>query len=434
MYKMEGWNEILLGKLGDTFTGLSGKTKDDFGFGSKYIQYVNIFNNSKIDIENLELVNVKSNEKQSKVKFGDIFFTTSSETIEEVGMSSVLLDEINEDIYLNSFCFGFRLFDFDKLLPEYAQHLLRAAHMRHSISMFGKGSTRYNLSKTLLLKDLVLVFPSSLTEQHKIATILNTLDQNIAQTKKLIAKYKNIKQGIMYDLLTYGIDENGTIRNPETHTFVAKEGIVVPEEWEVKRVDQISNVTGGKRLPTGHDYSPVNTGYRYLRVTDFYNKNVDYIRLENLEKRTFIALERYEILINDLFISIAGSIGYVGVNKSNINDKIILTENALRISIIENILPDFLSMQMNSDVVQKQIWSEIGTGGGVPKLAKHRVESLLVPYPKYNDDYNEQEKIISIFEQQDNLIDSEQTNLAKLQKLKQGLMTDLLTGKIRVKI
>ena len=61
---MEEWKEINLGKLGDTFTGLSGKTKDDFGFGSKYIQYVNIFNNTKIDVENLELVNVKSNEKQ----------------------------------------------------------------------------------------------------------------------------------------------------------------------------------------------------------------------------------------------------------------------------------------------------------------------------------------------------------------------------------
>lgn len=236
MCDMEEWKEINLGKLGDTFTGLSGKTKDDFGFGSKYIQYVNIFNNTKIDVENLELVNVKSNEKQSKVRFGDIFFTTSSETIEEVGMSSVLLDEVNEDIYLNSFCFGFRLFDFDSLLPEFAQHLLRAAHMRHSISMFGKGSTRYNLSKTLLLKDLVLVFPSSHTEQHKIATILNTLDQSIAQTKSLISKYKNIKQGLMHDLLTYGIDENGTIRNPQTHTFVEKKGLVVPEEWEVEEL------------------------------------------------------------------------------------------------------------------------------------------------------------------------------------------------------
>ena len=236
----------------------------------------------------------------------------------------------------------------------------------------------------------------------------------------------------MHDLLTYGIDENGNIRNPQTHVFVEKMGVLVPEEWEVKRIDEIANVTGGKRLPAGHEYSAINTGFRYLRVTDFYNKTVDYSSLENIEERTFNELERYEILPNELFISIAGSIGYIGVNKPDISDRIILTENALKISVYEKIIPDFLSMQMNSTVVQKQIWSEIGTGGGVPKLAKHRVESLHIPYPKWNSKYDEQRKIVSILEHQDKLIDSEQTNLNKLQMLKQGLMQDLLTGKVRV--
>ncbi len=207
----------------------------------------------------------------------------------------------------------------------------------------------------------------------------------------------------------------------------------MPEEWEVEQLDEIANVSGGKRLPAGHEYSFVNFGYKYLRVTDFYNKKIDYFSLENLEECTFIALKNYEIYPNDLFISIAGSIGYVGVNKPNIEDRIILTENALRINVSDVVLPDFLSLQINSEIVQKQIWSEVGTGGGVPKLAKHRVESLFIPFPKLNGVYNEQQKIISIIEQQDKLIESEQTNLAKLQNLKQGLMADLLTGKVRVK-
>lgn len=281
---------------------------------------------------------------------------------------------------------------------------------------------------------LSISFPTLLSEQQKIATILSTIDQTIDQTEQLIAKYKNIKQGLMHDLLTYGIDENGTIRNPQTHTFVEKKGLVVPEEWEVEQLDEIANVSGGKRLPAGHEYSFVNFGFKYLRVTDFYNKKIDYFSLENLEERTFLELENYEIFPNDLFISIAGSIGYVGVNKPNIEDRIILTENALRINVSEVVLPDFLTLQINSEVVQKQIWSEVGTGGGVPKLAKHRVESLLIPFPKSNGNYNEQDKIISIIEQQDKIIESEQTNLTKLQKLKQGLMADLLTGKVRVKI
>ncbi|MCV5632786.1 restriction endonuclease subunit S, partial [Escherichia coli] len=87
--------------------GLTGKTKEDFGAGKPYIPYINIFKNSRIDIQNLEYVQVNDDERQSVVKYGDIFFTTSSETPEEVGMSSVLLEEVSE-VFLNSFCFGFR--------------------------------------------------------------------------------------------------------------------------------------------------------------------------------------------------------------------------------------------------------------------------------------------------------------------------------------
>jgi len=397
---MEGWNEIVLGKLGNTFTGLSGKTKDDFGFGSKYIQYVNIFNNSKIDIENLDLVNVKSNEKQSKVKFGDIFFTTSSETIEEVGMSSVLLDEINEDIYLNSFCFGFRMFDFNNLLPEYAQHLLRAAHMRHSISMFGKGSTRYNLSKTLLLKDLVLVFPSSISEQHKIATILNTLDQSISKTKKLIANYKNIKQGLMHDLLNYGIDENGTIRNPQTHTFVEKKGLIVPEEWEVAEINDV--VTIGN----GCDYKHLKEGTIPVLGTGGYMTSVN----DYLYDGETVCIGR------------KGTIDFPQYHTG----KIWTVDTLFYTHSFKNILPKLLFF-----IFQTINWKKYNEATGVPSLSKKTISKIKISFPTKID---EQQKIISIIEQQDKLIESEQTNLAKLQNLKQGLTADLLTGKVRLKI
>ncbi|WP_194578423.1 restriction endonuclease subunit S, partial [Vibrio anguillarum] len=106
--RFEGiWKKYTLGELGDTFNGLTGKTKDDFGFGKKYIPYINIFKNSRIDVSALELVDVKEGESQSLSQYGDIFFTTSSETPDEVGMSSVLLDHVDE-LYLNSFCFGYR--------------------------------------------------------------------------------------------------------------------------------------------------------------------------------------------------------------------------------------------------------------------------------------------------------------------------------------
>ena len=71
------WEEITLGQLGQTFTGLTGKTKNDFGDGAKYVPYINIFKNSAVKIDCLERVKVYENEKQNTVKYGDIFFTTT---------------------------------------------------------------------------------------------------------------------------------------------------------------------------------------------------------------------------------------------------------------------------------------------------------------------------------------------------------------------
>ena len=101
------WKSVKLGDVGDTFSGLSGKSKEDFGSGSPYIPYMNIFSNTVIDLTYLDYVRIIENERQNKVEYGDIFFTVSSETPEEVGMSSVLLEKI-DILYLNSFCFGYR--------------------------------------------------------------------------------------------------------------------------------------------------------------------------------------------------------------------------------------------------------------------------------------------------------------------------------------
>ena len=111
--------EKILGELGFTSAGLSGKTQKDFGRGKPFIPFMNIMSNGKIDTTFMGLVEVTKNERQNAVQKGDLFFTTSSETPEEVGMTSVLLEEIGE-CYLNSFCFGFRLYNFEDLQPEFA--------------------------------------------------------------------------------------------------------------------------------------------------------------------------------------------------------------------------------------------------------------------------------------------------------------------------
>lgn len=199
--RFEGeWEERKLSNLGSTFNGLTGKTKVDFGSGKKYIPYMNIFKNTFIDTDNLDYVNIDVDEKQNTVQFGDVFFTTSSETPEEVGMSSVLLKKTKEPIYLNSFCFGFRLFEIDKIAPAFIGYILRSSHVRRKIAILAQGATRYNLSKVQLLK-ISIALPS-LEEQQKIATVLTNADKEIELFEQQLANLQQEKKALMQVLLT----------------------------------------------------------------------------------------------------------------------------------------------------------------------------------------------------------------------------------------
>ncbi|HFI0775211.1 TPA: restriction endonuclease subunit S, partial [Streptococcus suis] len=140
----DDWEKVKLGEIGETFTGLSGKTKEDFGHGEgKFITYVNVFNNPISDLLGTDRIEV--DESQTNVQFGDIFFTTSSETPEEVGMSSVWLGNGN-NIYLNSFCFGFR--PTLKLSNHFMAYVLRSTEIRKKFIFLAQGISRYNISKT----------------------------------------------------------------------------------------------------------------------------------------------------------------------------------------------------------------------------------------------------------------------------------------------
>ena len=194
------WEEVRLGEIGNSFNGLSGKTGEDFGIGeAKYITYKNIFNYSKIKLDIFENVQISNDEKQNLVQFGDIFFTVSSETPEEVGMSSVLLDNVS-NTYLNSFCFGYRLNNFNTLDPYFARFYFRSFQMRDKISRLAQGSTRFNLSKNEIMK-LKIKLPS-LPEQQKIAEVLSLADDEINLLRNELEELKLQKKALMQKLLT----------------------------------------------------------------------------------------------------------------------------------------------------------------------------------------------------------------------------------------
>jgi type I restriction enzyme S subunit len=194
----ESWIERYLGEIGNTFNGLTGKTKENFGIGGKpYIQYKQIFDNSKINIEKCELVEITENDNQNSVQYGDVFFTISSETPNEIGTASVLLDEV-EEMYLNSFCFGYRANSLMILVPEFSRYLFRSELFRNDIVKLAQGSTRYNMSKIELMK-LKILLPKA-EEQIKIANFLSAIDEKIELVATQIQDTQEYKKGLLQQM------------------------------------------------------------------------------------------------------------------------------------------------------------------------------------------------------------------------------------------
>lgn len=192
------WQENSLSSLGNAYNGLTGKTAEDFGKGVFYITYKQIFDNRIINPKGFGLVNISENEKQNKVEYGDLFFTTSSETPDEVAFCSVFLETELIDCYLNSFCFGYRVKNIDRSDPVFLSFLFRSGYFRAKVKTLAQGSTRYNISKTQFMM-LSVNIPVT-KEQTKIANFLSFLDDKIAAKKAELDKLKIWKQGLLQQM------------------------------------------------------------------------------------------------------------------------------------------------------------------------------------------------------------------------------------------
>ena len=192
--------------LGKFYGGLSGKSKSDFEDGNaNFITYMNVYSNPSLNLQIKEKVKILPGEKQNKVIQGDILFTGSSETPDECGMSSIVIGNVSEDYYLNSFSFGFRLNERGLFNLRYLKHLFRCSFMRKQIGKTASGVTRFNVSKQRFGQISVPVPPISM--QSSIADILDKFESlTYDLTSGLPAEIKARQQQYEYyrdQLLTF---------------------------------------------------------------------------------------------------------------------------------------------------------------------------------------------------------------------------------------
>ncbi|WP_331707914.1 restriction endonuclease subunit S [Mycoplasmopsis felis] len=188
------WEEEKLEEIGQTYTGLSGKTKKIFGHGnSRYITYLNIFNNPIANLKGLD--RIEEDRKQNSVKYGDIFVTTSSEIPEEVGITSIWPFKDKENIYLNSFCFGIRLNNINNYYINFLAYNLRNNELRKDIVLLAQGISRFNISNRRFMK-LNILLPN-ISEQQKIGDFFSNIDTLINLYNSKLNKLKQIKEGLL---------------------------------------------------------------------------------------------------------------------------------------------------------------------------------------------------------------------------------------------
>ncbi|WP_146147393.1 restriction endonuclease subunit S [Photobacterium iliopiscarium] len=259
------------------------------------------------------------------------------------------------------------------------------------------------------------VFPP-LPEQRKIAQILSTWDRGIATTEKLIDASKQQKKALMQQLLT----SKKRLVDPET-------GKAFEGEWEEVKLGDICDVKGGKRLPKGESLQTNANKHPYIRVTDMFMGGVDCTNLLYVPENIAPSIAKYTINSNDLFITVAGTLGIIGKIPS-ILDGANLTENADKLTNIKcNQI--FLMYILMSPIIQQYIDSE-STQNAQPKLALARIRSfsLLLPIDQ------EQQKIASVLIAADKEIELLKAKLAHFKQEKKALMQQLLTGKRRVSL
>ncbi|MGE8536632.1 MAG: restriction endonuclease subunit S [Chryseobacterium sp.] len=266
----------------------------------------------------------------------------------------------------------------------------------------------------------------SLEEQKKIAKILSKVDEVIDSTEKLIQKYEQLKVGLMQDLLTKGIDENGNIRSEVTHQFKDSPLGRIPLEWQFEPIENhLEFITSGSRGWAPY-YS--DSGSTFIRITNLERKNISI----NLSDIQYVLLPtraegiRSALKKEDILISITAELGLIGYVDKTLDAYI--NQHIALVRLKPNTLNTKLIAYFLSSDYGQLLFANLNDGGAKAGLNLPTIRKI--PIPIIGE--AESTKIVMKIESVEKLIIVCSKQLYKLQNQKSGLMQDLLSGKVRV--
>ena len=415
----EGWTRYKLGDIGVFSTSSIDKKINDGETPVSLLNYMDIYRNSILsDSYHFQSVTAPSEQiRSSSVQKGDVFFTPSSETPDDIGHSSVYMGDAERLVH-SYHTIRFRL-NTNKLLDDnYKAFAFKGYKTYEYFRKRATGSTRFTISLPVF-NELEVPFPP-IPEQKKIASILTSVDEVIKTTQKQIDKLQDLKKATMNELLTKGIG----------HTeFKDSELGRIPKSWEIRKLGNVASCLGGYAFKSEDD---CDDGVRWMKIA---NVGVGQIKWNEesflpkhfSQKYADFILKEADIVCAMTRPILNGKLKVATVSK--LDEGALLNQRVCKITPNKYILSKFLFLVLQSEDFVNQLDLAIA-GSDPPNVSGKQIEALHIPLPSASEQkifsdafYAIQTRIDCVFEQ-----------LSKTQSLKKSLMQDLLTGKVRVQV
>jgi type I restriction enzyme S subunit len=423
-----GWDKKRIRNIGVMYGGLSGKSGDDFrrdeddATNKPFIPFTNICNNTYINKNELKLVSINENDNQNRVLKHDLFFMMTSENQEDVGKTSVLKDDLGE-VYLNTFCKGFRITDSD-VDPLFLNYLLNGKVYRELLSIEGNGYTRINLRQDRVNEFIVLLPP--LQEQQQIVTYLDQkttlIDQIISVSEKKIELLKEQRTSTINQVVTKGLNPKEKMKDSGVE-WIGE----IPEGWEVKKLKHLTDYKNGAAFKSD-DFSN-ESEIPVIRIGDV-SDDINFLECAKVPISFLKTYSDFVIQKGSILIGLTGAtIGKSCHFKSDVS--CLLNQRVCSLVNSEKLHIKLLYYYVKSHVFITYIFYNC-YGGGQDNIGKSDIINMVFPLPQHQ----EQQQIVTYLDKKtkeiDDLIGSEQKRIGLMKEYRQSLISEVVTGKIKV--
>jgi type I restriction enzyme, S subunit len=321
--------------------------------------------------------------------------------------------------------------DISQIDPRFLFHIAGSINFYRQLIKRSNATAQAGLYLGELAK-ITVDIPSKV-EQIPIAYILDTIDENIIKTEAVIKKLKQVRAGLLHDLLSYGLDENGQLRDPVAHPDQFKDSVLgrVPKEWGIKTIDQlaISIIDGDRGSNYPSEDHLLNQGFCvFLNAKNIKNGKFDFAFVQFISKERDALLRKGKLGIGDIVITTRGTVGNIAYfgNIDRFED--------IRINSGMIILRDYEEIFEANFFIE--IWQylfpseyrRLSSGSAQPQFPIRDIQKFRLIIPSKP----EQNRIVRYMSNIDLAISQQEIELDKLINLKSGLMDDLLTGRVLV--